>query len=620
MHELLINLAAGAILVFAVLGIGKLAMRLLNLLTLPWYWNLAFIAIVGQAGVNLLVQALLLSGASSGHRLRIVGWFAIALGLCGHLLKRKKGLRDPQPLGFRGNHFLKSLLILVWLTNLAVALAPSSKIDELFYDMLIPKRIAADGALNYYRLPIEAAIVPQTQFQISLSSAYALGAPEAGNLLSLSYSIVLGLFIIGFIQDATGSSSLALLGGLGCAAGAYPTIWHTTEGASAIGELALLVSLCGVLWPRKLIETAGPIAYGFLVVTAASLAASTKISLWPLCAVISLLACWQIYRGKYGLKMPAIIGAPLLPWLVMQLPLMVWTFHQSGSFWGPVMANVLRPSIFPPEMLAVLESMRRVNQTNIFLNLRYAAVELSPLIFAGAGLLVLNALRLRGRDKTALILGLLLCQIALIGWLLPYDFRFLGGLLYLPLIASMLMMKNTQDNGLGPPLSPFGQRVVGLRNWIAVLCIVPWLAFQMYFARPFARQTLGLEGRGQFLERFVPLTRDFEVLDRTLPSDAVLYVGYGRIANFYAPRPVVLTPLDLRQSHSIYRLALKDLPDTEAFEPGSVLNCDQPVYENDQAVVEAYRQPGRANKIGKVIVRGCRIQLAVEGGPARLVP
>ena len=177
---------------------------------------------------------------------------------------------------FRTNNFLKLLLPIIWLTNLTVALAPSSKIDEVFYHMLVPKRIAADGTMNFYRLPIEAAIIPQMQYQISLSPAYALGAPESGNVLSLSYSIVLGLFIIGLIRDITGNEPLALLGGLGCVVGAYQTVWHTTEGAAAIGELALVVALCGVVWPRCLMPTVNPLQYGLLVATSASLAASTK--------------------------------------------------------------------------------------------------------------------------------------------------------------------------------------------------------------------------------------------------------------------------------------------------------------------------------------------------------
>jgi hypothetical protein len=612
LHAFLIPLVDGAILAFAVLGVGKFTLRLLSIPTLPWYWHAAFLATLGQATVNLSVQSLLLSGGASAPRLRILGWFGIAVGLSGHLLAVRRFARQHRPGGGRTDNFLKALFILIWLTNLAVALAPSSKIDEVFYHMLVPKRIVADGTMNFYRLPIEAAIVPQMQYQISLSPAYALGAPEAGNVLSLSYSIVLGLFIIGFIRDATGNDSLALLCGLGCVVGVYQTVWHTTGAPTAIGELALAVAVCGVLWPESLMLAVKPLRYGLLIVTAASLAASTKISLLPLCIIISFVAGWKTSCEKKDVKSPLIMGIVLLPWAVMHLPLMVWTYHQSGSFWGPVMANIFRPSIFPAAMLRILDQMRVINQVGLLTNMRFAIVELSPLIFLGIGLTLWGALRVRGGNKAGLIIiSFLLFQGGLILWRLPYDFRFLGGLLYIPLIAAVLMLTGSKAKDSQPPgLTPHGKRVVELRNWIALGTVVPWLVFQMYYARPFAQVALGLATRNQFRERFVALTHDYEVLNRILPPDAVLYVANGRVSLFDAPRSVVLTPLDLRQRTSIYRLTIKDLPEKEAFETASVLNCDEIVYLNSRAVVETYRTPGLLPKIGTVTVRKCRIEAA----------
>jgi hypothetical protein len=112
----------------------------------------------------------------------------------------------------------------------------------------------------------------------------------------------------------------------------------------------------------------------------------------------------------------------------------------------------------------------------------------------------------------------------------------------------------------------------------------------------------------------VALTQDYEVLNRILPPDAVLYVANGRVSLFDAPRPVVLTPLDLRQRTSIYRLTLKDLPEKEALDATSILNCDQIVYSDSNAVVETYRIPGKSPKHGTVTVRSCRIEAAKASG------
>src|SRR5262249_18286999 len=125
----------------------------------------------------------------------------------------------------------------------------------------------------------------------------------------------------------------------------------------------------------------------------------------------------------------------LSPWIFMQAPLMLWTYHESGSFWGPVMANAFRPSVFPPELLKILDRTRVVNQVGLLSNIKYACVELCPLIFCGLIITIWQACR--KRRVALLIIGFLVFQGALILWQLPYDFRFLGGLIYLPLIAAI---------------------------------------------------------------------------------------------------------------------------------------------------------------------------------------
>jgi len=575
---------------------------------LPWHWHLAFVALLGQATLNFLVQLLLISGASSIVRLKILGLLIIGVGIAGHALARKNPACQLRVRQFHDNNLLKILLVLIWLTNLAVALAPSSKIDDVFYHMIVPKRIAAEGTMKFYRLPIEAAIVPQMQYQISLSPAYALGAPEAGNVLSLSYSIILGLFIVGFIQEATRSDSLALLGGLGCVVGAYHTVWHTTEGPTAIGDLALVVAACGVLWPQQLLRRTTPLRYGVLVTTAASLAASTKISLIPLCLIVSLLAAWRCHRhGDASSRQPIRMGVLLLPWILMHLPLMAWTYRESGSFWGPVMANVIRPSIFPAEILRILDQTRIINQVKFLSNLRFAAAQLSPLIFVGIGLIVWTTFR--GCRTAAIVLSLLIFQAILIWWKLPYDFRFLGGLLYIPLIAVALSLARRKTRELhSANLTAVAERTVDLRNWIAVTTVLPWLLFQMYYASPFAEAVVGISTRTQFRNRFVALSQDYDVLNRILPDDAVLYIANGRVSLFDAPRPVVLTPLDLRQKTSIYRLTVSPIPDQETVDGRSLLNCSDLVYSNNHALVQVYRFGAKRPEIGMVMVRKCRIE------------
>ena len=69
---------------------------------------------------------------------------------------------------YRGSALLPLIIVGVAVAlNALVALAPSTKIDELYYHMLVPSRILSDSALHFYREPWQAAILPHMIFQIS---------------------------------------------------------------------------------------------------------------------------------------------------------------------------------------------------------------------------------------------------------------------------------------------------------------------------------------------------------------------------------------------------------------------------------------------------------------------
>src|SRR5262249_6420118 len=75
--------------------------------------------------------------------------------------------------------------------NLLIALAPSTKIDELYYHMLVPSRFVLYGVLRFYREPLEGAIWPQMVYQISAAPAHAMGYPDAANVVSWGLSATL---------------------------------------------------------------------------------------------------------------------------------------------------------------------------------------------------------------------------------------------------------------------------------------------------------------------------------------------------------------------------------------------------------------------------------------------
>jgi hypothetical protein len=606
-HLFLLPLLKGLLAVFVIMGVGELVLRFARVRNLPWYWKIALAALAGQATVTILVEIMLFSGAGSAGGLRLLLWLLVGAAICGHLTIHWAGAGRATGELFRADKFITAVLLLAVLTNLFVALAPSTKIDELYYHMLTPKRIVADGGLHFYLLPIESAVVPQMHYQIALSVAHAAGAPDAGNMLSWGYSVALILFLIGFLTDATKNSNLSLLCGSLCAVGIYGTVWHTTGGAHALGDLATVVALAGILRPEKLIDALGPYRFAFFLVTAASIAATTKLSLVPLSLIVSALIVRCVIRKRsVGTKVSYIFVSALLPWIVLHLPLMVWTYFASGSFWGPVFANVFGHSIFPPSILARVDNLLMFTWKDVMPAARYAITGFSPVFFISIIWILWTAFR--GYKSTRVVAALLLLQGVLVAWKFHWDFRFLGGLEYGAVLAAFLTFTDPiADSGFSDAWARLSVRVADSRKWILLFAAIPWLGLQLYYAQPFVKVVAGLTTRSQFLERYVAFTEDFQQLDQRLPTNAVLYIANGHLPNFYAPRPVVLTPLDLHEAKSIFRLTLLSENDIERISATSFLKCGETIYSNDQAVIETYRAPGKNPLIGAVKVQECRI-------------
>jgi hypothetical protein len=610
-HSFLIPLFKGLIAIFAISGLGKLLLRVIGVPKLPWYWRIALTLLAGQAAVYVLVEAILLSGGGSAHVLRLLVWILACAGVVGHTFYSQSGAANAIGEIFRADKIIAAVLLLAVLINLVAALAPSTKIDELYYHMLTSKRIVEDGGLRFYLLPIESSIVPQMHYQIALSLAHASGAPDAGNVLSWGYSTALFLFIIGFLTDATKNRRLSLLCGAVCGVGIYATVWHVTGGAHALGDLATVVALAGVLRPALLLDAVGTYRYTFLLATVAALAASSKLSLVPLSLVASGLIVVPAIRAKTPTtKISIVISLGLIPWIVIHLPLMIWTYIESGSFWGPVLANMFGRSVFPSNILQDIASLQAFSPDSFVPMLRYAVAEFTPVFFISIIWILWTAVR--GCKTSRLVTGLLFLQGGIVAWKFHFDFRFFGGLEFIAVLAAALSLASPAEeadrSNFTDAWRNLGAKLANSRRWIILFAAIPWFAYQIYYARPFAEVVSGFTPRGEFMKRYVALTSDFEVLDRILPRDAVIFVPDASWPNFYAPRPVVLTPLDLHGRASIFKLAESSEPNTEPVDAISPVTCGNTVYRNDGAVIETYRTPGKVPVTGAIKVQACQLQ------------
>jgi hypothetical protein len=241
------TLAGGLLGLLATAGIGSGFIRLLG--PIPNRWRLATSMVAGVAIIDLCVMLVLFLGGNV-RGVRLVGVGATVLGGC-LLLWSLNYLRFGATLeiGRANGRWFFDVIIAAIAINLAIAIAPSTKIDELHYHMLVPKRVIEDDGVHLYREPYEAAIFPQVGFQLGLSAAHANGFPEAGNVMSWGLGVVLVLLVTDLTADLTKSATAGWMTGAISAVGLYPSVWHVTSGPHALGDLATVTAFFSPCFP-----------------------------------------------------------------------------------------------------------------------------------------------------------------------------------------------------------------------------------------------------------------------------------------------------------------------------------------------------------------------------------
>jgi hypothetical protein len=543
--------------------------------------------LLGVLALSLTVQLIAMAEAASASVLRAIWWIVVILGAV-HLIQTaytKTWMRGSS------REKCKSLPMAITcaaiVTNLLVALAPSTKIDELYYHMLVPSRIISDGTLRFYRQPWEGAIWPDMLYQISATPAHAMGFPDATNVVSWSLSATLLWFAWRIIRPTKPAPWAAWTASL--CVGMYPVVWHGTGGPHAMGDLAMaaaIVTFCSR--QRTLVGLPAP-AYAALLSILLLSASASKVTLLPVSVVLLCAAAWPLFRSAGPMVSGQIVLAMLAPWIVFFCPILLWTWIHSGSPFGPILSGTLGPSIYPEGWSQqTFQLTRLVNQPPLVIALKSLAVAYSPLIWLGAlGAIFATDLPKFVRASVGCVFGL---QCVLIYWLLPTDARFLGGLHYgLAIVFASYVSLTVMD------------RLASARHLAAasVLFLLPWLVMQLYYAKQFFFVSFGQE-KAAFYGRYVAFYSDFVKLDHLLPTDAVLFVQDFRLDAAYAPRPVYFDRADLPKEKQVFLFASPATVRTNAsFDRNKSARI---VYENSQAVTMTYRTPGSDPLIGPLQV------------------
>lgn len=565
----------------ALAGVGLLALEVVGI-DLPAAWRAPAGILLGIEIQALDVQILGWTRAATRPVL-IIGWCVYAVVGLLYLWSIRPRVRA-QPAR------LPRLLIfaaIAALSTLLVAAAPSTKIDEIYYHMLLPSRLVTDGALWFYRYPWEGAAWPQMIFQLSSAPLHALGVPDGPNVVSWFLSVVLLWSAWRMANDLTRRTALPALLVASIAIGTYPAVWWTTGGAHVMGDLALACAVAAVCAPDLLRARVPPRTYTFAVALFALAAATTKISLLPLGMGLTAVGVVQAWRDGAGQRPGAAVTAALAPWAVFYLPVVIATWIASGAPFGPFEAWIFPTTVYDPAHIhRIMDVVHRAGQRPFQSTPWELLARRTPLLWLAA-LGALLASTLPGRSRV-LAAAILLAQGAAIVALLPWDPRFLSGI---PIALAILFARYP-----GPRVAAWLDRP-RVASALVVVLAVPWLGAQLWYSAAFARVSTGLTSAEAFRTRFVPFWRDFAPLDSVLPRDAVLLVDGYRLGAVYAPRAIVWTAADIRGLPSVYQFGPACAVTNPSFAAGPVL------YLDPAAVVEAPRDPRRAQTRGPLCVR-----------------
>lgn len=320
-------------------------------LHLPSPWSSVVAVLLAIQILSLVVQVAGMLGGASRFTLSAIGGAVIAVGGIA-LLVRARERGSVQIASLASAAFPLAIVSTALLADLLVATAPSTKIDELYYHMLVPSRIVSDGAIHFYRMPWEAAVWPQMAYQISAAPLHAIGYPDAANVVSWTIGAMLIWFAWRTILTSTASPLWSVFWAVGLCVGIYPVRWHVTGGAHAMGDLAMAAAIVAFADRDRLLAQIARPQYAAMLSILLVSAATSKVSLVPACSILLTLSAWHVMHSAPTQITSRTVMAFALPWLIFYCPILIWTWIQSGSPFGPILAGTFGSSIYSQTWLA----------------------------------------------------------------------------------------------------------------------------------------------------------------------------------------------------------------------------------------------------------------------------
>ena len=586
------TLIVGVVMFICLLGVGKYLLRITGLY-IPEPWLSVISIILGVLFFSLAVQAVSMLGVASKWVLISLIFAVLPFGLV--LLFNTPALKISLP-PYSG--LAKAPMIIVFLAlliNLIVALAPTTKIDEIYCYMLLPLRIFSDGGLIYYHFPWESAILPNMIYQIIIAPFYALGLPDSANVISVTLFSTLIWFALILVWQKTKNATIAWWTAALMSVGMYSVVDSVTGSSQSFMVLSTAVGTLAVFSRQTLLKDISLSAWVVICSILLLGMVAAKASLIPMAFFLLLGVLWWIIKEEiHLLSKKKIFIIMIAPWIIIYLPIVIWTWIHSGSPLGPLFSDIFINNTENFDPLIALFN-REIGTRPSFIEIMFfTGIRWSPLIWISlVGVALAQKLSLKLR---ILFFVLLIAQITIIALVLPHKARHLGGLQYVfPILAAIFYA----------PVLINKTKFKKVFIVFAILLTLPWLSVQAFYAKPLMAMPLGLYPEKEFLNKYVPFYKDFVSLDKILPINAKILTLAQDTDAAYSPRPMYmsLTDFEIGNGSGYLFIIQHDTYDVLMQKISSLgLQIGRQVYENINAVRFTFRTPGQLPQINHLRV------------------
>ena len=274
-------------------------------------------------------------------------------------------------------------------------------------------------------------------YQIIIAPFYALGLPDSANIISVTLFSALIWFALTLVWQKTKNANIAWWTAASMSVGMYSVVYLITVNGQSFMVLSTAVGTLAVFSRQTLLKDISLSAWVVICSVLLLGMVAAKVSLIPMAFFLSLGIFWRIIKEEdHLLSKKKIFLIMMAPWIIIYLPIVIWTWVHSGSPFGSLFSDIFMNNT--EEFDPFIASWNRVlGARETFIDIMFVTVvNWSPLIWISlVGVAWAEKLPLKLR---ILLVVLLIAQITIIALILPHKARFLGGLQYVfPIIAAI---------------------------------------------------------------------------------------------------------------------------------------------------------------------------------------